>query len=92
MILSLDEAREILRIDGTDNDNIITSLVEAIPDYITLTTGIKPEEMSGIPLVKTVAKFILQFWYNAEQSDGDRLQRTIDSLLKTLSLMASRSV
>lgn len=91
MLLSMDEAREVLRIDGTDNDNIIASLVAALPDYITLTTGIKAEEQVRIPLVKTAAKFILQLWYNAEQSDSDKLQRTIDSLLKTLSLLENRS-
>lgn len=91
MLLSMDEAREVLRIDGTDNDNIISSLVSALPDYITLTTGIRAEEQVSIPLVKTAAKFILQLWYNAEQSDSDKLQRTIDSLLKTLSLLENRS-
>lgn len=91
MLLTIEEAREVLRIDGTDNDNIIYSLVVALPDYITLTTGITPVEQVDIPLVKTVAKFILQLWYNAEQSDSDKLQRTIDSLLNTLSLLQKRS-
>jgi hypothetical protein len=91
MLLTIEEAREVLRIDSTDNDNLIASLVEALPDYITLTTGITATEQVGIPLVKTAAKFILQLWYNAEQSDSDKLQRTIDSLLKTLSLLENRS-
>lgn len=88
MILSLEEARETLRLDGTDNDLIIVPLLDAIPQYIELTTGISAEDAKEIPLAKTAAKFLLQLWYNAEQADSDKLQRTIDSLLKTLSLMA----
>nr|DAM33779.1 MAG TPA: hypothetical protein [Caudoviricetes sp.] len=33
-MLSLEDAREALRLDGTDNDDIITGLLNAIPDYI----------------------------------------------------------
>lgn len=90
MIMTLDEARYALRLDGADNDPIIQSLLEAIPNYITLTTGLQPAEMDAMPLAKTAAKFILILWYNAEQTDSEKLQRTIDGLLKTLSLMAKR--
>jgi len=38
-MLSLNEAREFLRIDGTENDNIINALLNAIPSYIEITTG-----------------------------------------------------
>lgn len=90
MILTIEEAREILRIDGSDNDKIITSLLEAIPSYLEITTGLKQEDGDRLPLAKTTAKFILQLWYNAEQSDSEKLQRTIDNLLKSLSLIARR--
>lgn len=90
MILTLEEARAALRLDGTDNDEIIISLLEAVPDYITLTTGIEPDAMASIPLAKAAARFLLMLWYNAEQSDAERLQRTIDSLLKALSLLEKR--
>jgi len=88
MTLGLEEAREYLRIDGTDNDEIILSLLEAIPGYIEVTTGMTPEQQETEPLAKTVSKFILQLWYNAEQSESDKLQRTIDGLLKALTVMA----
>ncbi len=87
MILELDEAREILRLDNNDNDNIITSLLEAIPSYMELSTGLPVDRETFYPLEKTAAKFILQLWYNAEQSESEKLQRTIDSLLKALSLL-----
>ena len=35
MIFNIDEARDILRIDGTDNDEIIYPLIQAIPPYLT---------------------------------------------------------
>jgi len=88
MTLGLEEAREYLRIDGTDNDEIIFSLLEAIPGYIEVTTGMTPEQQETEPLARTASKFILQLWYNAEQTDSEKLQRTIDGLLKALTVMA----
>ena len=88
MTLTLEEAREHLRIDGTDNDVIITSLLYAIPGYIEVTTGMTAEQQDTEPLADTASKFILQLWYNAEQQDSDKLQRTIDGLLKALTVMA----
>jgi hypothetical protein len=88
MALSLEEAREHLRIDGTDNDIIISSLLAAIPGYIEATTGMTPEQQDTEPLATTASKFILQLWYNAEQTDSEKLQRTIDGLLKALTVMA----
>lgn len=87
---TLKKAREWLRIDGTDNDEIIRGLIAAVPDYIELTTGLTAAQQEGKPLVDTVSKFILSLWYNAEQSESEKLQRTIDSLLKTLSLVAAK--
>lgn len=88
MALSIEEAREHLRIDGTDNDSIIFSLLAAIPGYIEVTTGMTPEQQDTEPLAITASKFILQLWYNAEQTDSEKLQRTIDGLLKALTVMA----
>ena len=84
MIFDITEARDILRIDGADNDNIIIPLVEAIPSYLTKTTGyIAAGDFS--PVARTAARFILQQWYYGENSDTDKLQRVIDCLLKALS-------
>ena len=90
-MLRLNEAREFLRIDGTENDNIINALLNAIPSYIEITTGMTTPQQSTEPLINTVSRFILQLWYNAEQSESEKLQRTIDSLLKAITLKADRS-
>ena len=87
-MVSLDEAREWLRLDGTDNDPIIESLLAAIPEYIEVSTGMGKTKQKKEPLAHTASKFILQLWYNAEQTDSERLQRTIDGLLKALTVKA----
>jgi len=88
MIFTVDEAREILRIDGTDNDPQIVALVEAIPAYLEITAGYAASGKTVkkfSPLAKTAARFVLKLWYFGESSDTDKLQRVIDNLLKALS-------
>ena len=76
-MLTVEQAREILRLDTADNDAIIE-----------LTTGVTAKQQEGQPLADTAAKFILLLWYNVERVDAEKIQRTIDSLLKTLALVA----
>lgn len=87
-MLTVEQARDVLRLDTADNDAIIEGLLSAIPDYIELTTGVTAEQQEEQPLADTAGKFILMLWYNAERADAEKLQRTIDSLLKTLALIA----
>jgi hypothetical protein len=85
-MVTLDKAREWLRLDGTDNDPVVQGLLDAVPTFIEIATGMKPEAQQNEPLADTVTKFLLTLWYNAEQAEADRLQRTIDSLLKALTI------
>lgn len=87
-MVSIETAREWLRIDGTDNDEIIMGLLSAAPGYIEIATGLSAIDQKSEPLADTVTKFLLTLWYYAEQSETDRLQHTIDSLLKTLTVVA----
>ena len=87
-MLSLDEAREWLRIDGTDNDRIISGLLQAAPGYIEVATGMDETAQLNEPLVDTVTKFLLILWFDAESSQAERLQRVIDNLLKTITVKA----
>lgn len=89
-VITLEKARDVLRLDGTDNDEIITGLMAAVPDYIELTTGMTPEQQEQEPLVETATGFILKLWYNAEQADEQKLTRTIDCLLKCITLKAKK--
>lgn len=86
MTMSLEEAKEVLRLDNDFNDEIVYSLVSAIPSYIETTTGMKINQQVFEPLANIVGGFLLQLWYNAEGTNAEQLTRTINSLLKTLSL------
>jgi hypothetical protein len=92
MILTIEEAREALRIDGTDNDVIITPLVEAIPAYLEVSTGKAWDDSTPSPLAKIAAKFILQLWYFPQSNEAAGLQRAIDALLVALTALARTSV
>jgi hypothetical protein len=87
MIFTIEQARDILRIDGGENDPQITALIAAIPAYLEITAGYSLKATDGeySPLAKTAGKFLLQLWYYGENSDTDKLNKVIDSLLKALS-------
>lgn len=84
MILSLNEANEILHLDGGDNDAQVMALIEALPPYLYHTTGYQATGEYS-PVAKTAARFILWQWYYGESADTDKVQRVIDCLLKALS-------
>ena len=86
--MTLSEACNLLHVNEGDNDELIESLVDALPDYIELTTGLKTNDQSGEPLVDVVGGFLLTQWYYADHADDQALTRTIDALLKALTLKA----
>lgn len=83
-VISLDEAREWLRLDNTDNDAVIAGLIEGAAQYITIATGLTVEDQAASPLAQTATKFLLSLWYDPTQADTDKLQRSIDNLLKAV--------
>lgn len=85
MIYTIEEARDILRIDGGDNDAMIYALLSAIPPYLEATTGYVAANGNYSPVAQAAGRFLLQLWYYGENADTDKLQRVIDSLLKALS-------
>jgi hypothetical protein len=85
VMYSLDEARDILRVSGTDNDAQIEALVQAIPDYLFETTGYRAENGLYSPVALTAGRFLLWQWYYGESADVGKVQRVIDCLLKALS-------
>lgn len=87
MLIDMEEARDCLRVDGTDNDPIIIPLLESIPSYLEVTTGRSWEDTDVHPLAQTVTKFILQLWYDPQGQDSERLKRTIDNLLGALTAL-----
>lgn len=89
-LLTLQQARDILRVDGGDNDQLIETLIFAIPEYIEVTTGMSLDQQEGEPLVDTVSGFLLTLWYYSDHTDDTKLQRTIDNLLKCITLKARK--
>lgn len=85
MMFTTEEARDILRIDGADNDGEITALVTALPEYLYHATGYRAQNGVYSPVALTAGRFILWQWYYGENADTDKLQRVIDCLLKALS-------
>lgn len=69
MIFTIEEARDILRLDGSDNDAIIMPLLSAIPPYLEATTGYCPAGDTFSPVAKTAGEFLLQLWYYGENAD-----------------------
>lgn len=90
MIFTIEEARDILRIDGSDNDAIIIPLVSAIPPYLEATTGYTAQDGNYSPLAQAAGRFLLQLWYYGDNAETDKLQKVIDSLLKALSAERAR--
>ena len=85
MIFTIEEARDILRIDGSDNDAMIFALLYAVPPYLEATTGYTAVDGEYSPLAQAAGRFLLQLWYYGDNAETDKLQRVIDSLLKALS-------
>lgn len=91
MIISIDEAKDTLRIDNNYNDEIIESLIIAIPDYLEIHCGNRFENknIKGFELAKTLSKQLLKLWYFESDKHSDNLKRTIDSLTSSLSHIVS---
>ena len=88
-MVSVQQARDWLRIDGTDNDEIITGLLAAAVDYIEVATGATEDEQASVNCVSlcdTITKMLLTIWYKPEQAEAEKVQRTVDSLLKLLTV------
>lgn len=86
--MTLTDACNVLRVDEGVNDELIQSLVDALPSYIETTTGLSEADQSKEPLVKTVGGLILTQWYYADHTDDQSLTRTINALLKALTIRA----
>lgn len=87
MLIDFNDALTVLRTEENEgNIVIINGLLDAIPGYISTTTGIKDPTTAAefYPLIKTLAKFLLCLWFNPDGTDATQLQTVIDNLLKTL--------
>lgn len=86
--MTVTEAYGILHVDPGVNDLLIDALVMALPSYIETTTGLKAADQHKEPLVEVVNGFILTQWYYADHADDQALTRTINTLLKAITIRA----
>ena len=90
-MLNVDDGLNILRMDhDEDTEMIVNGLLKAIPSYIETTTGMSVEEQEDCALCDTVSGFLLRLWFFPDGSDSEKLQRVVDSLLKTITAMKKR--
>lgn len=86
--MTLHDACNVLHVNEGDNDELIRTLIMALPDYIELATGLSVDNQVSEPMVDTVAGLILTQWYYADHADDQSLTRTINALLKAITLRA----
>ena len=86
MVFSNQNAMDILGLDNDSYlvDSLVIPLVDILPSHIEKTTGLTIEEQEKEPLVFTLSSFLIQLWFNAEDTQSYRLQRVIDSLTATI--------
>lgn len=91
MLMNIYSAKQVLRIDksNTANDEFIKSLCDAMPSYVETVTGMTTAQQMGEPLVDTLNAFLIRLWYFADHAEDQKLQRTIDALLKAITLKAN---
>lgn len=83
-IINLEEAKNILRVDFNEDDILIQTLIDTIPEYLENKTGKSWNDEPINPLVKTLSKFLLQCWY---EESTPQLEKTIDNIISTLTPM-----
>lgn len=89
--MTIANALRWLRVDGDYNEPLVQALVDSLPGYIEVTTGMKPEQQAQEPLAETLSGFLLRLWYYGDHADVDKLQRTIKSLSAAVTMKVSRA-
>ena len=87
MILMLEEAKGILRVDFDEDDLIICQMIESIPEYLEEKTGSRWDKEPINPLVKTLAGYLIHSMYDGNFKD---YEKPIDNLLMLLTSKAKR--
>lgn len=89
MILSIEEARETLRISNDSLDEVIKSTLKAIPSYLKIRTGSDWISEPINPFAKETAKILLRMWVDMEFADVQLNEKMLEGHLFTLTMMAN---
>lgn len=86
MIITLEETKQYLRVDGTDEDTLITSLIAAAETYLSNATGNQFDNSNS--LAKLFCWVLVTDWYeNREVSVGrvgEKTRPIVESMLAQL--------
>ncbi|PHG55566.1 head-tail connector protein [Bacillus toyonensis] len=72
MVLTLEEAKKYLRVDGDEEDDLITSFVEAAEIYIKNATS-KHVDLNS-ELAKLAARILIAHWHENREAVGKAAQ------------------
>lgn len=76
----LEEVKQYLRIDGSEDDSFLTSLLSAAKEYITNATGIVVDESND--LHKLAVNLLVTNWYENREPIGkaEKLAFSLESI------------
>lgn len=86
MIITLEETKSYLRVDGIDDNALITSLMEAAETYLSNATGNTFDATNS--LAKLFCWVLVTDWYENREHVGrasDKVRPIVDSMLAQLS-------
>ncbi|TKI81574.1 head-tail connector protein [Bacillus mycoides] len=84
MVLKLEEAKEYLRVDGDEEDSLISSFITAAEIYIKNATSKNIDLKSE--LAKLAARILISHWYENREAVGkaEQLAFSLQSILVQL--------
>ncbi|MED1023360.1 head-tail connector protein [Bacillus mycoides] len=84
MVLTLEEAKRYVRVDGNEEDMLITSFIEAAEIYIKNATSKNVDLKSE--LAKLAARILISHWYENREAVGkaEQLAFSLQSILVQL--------
>lgn len=85
MIITLEETKQYLRIDGEESDALITSLIEAAEIYLQNATGNQFDNTNH--LAKLFCWVLITDWYENREHTGKASEKTrpiVESMLAQL--------
>lgn len=74
MIVTLEETRQFLRVDGSEDDALIASLIDAAEEYLFNATGIVFD--GARQLAKVLCWVLIADWYENRELIGETSDKT----------------
>ena len=81
-VVSVEDMRDYLRIDGTANDKLIAAYLESAATYIERATGLTTADQANDPLAKSATRMLVAMWYDPQGIDATASERAAVEMLK----------